>query len=106
VRDLRAIGSGARLDHRTPPVPPESLWQAVESAGAEPAVRAAAAVALRETIDLEGRRRLLELAEATASRRLRIALQAVAGDRDDEALAEALAAAEATKAEPSPTRRA
>ena len=65
--------------------------------------------ALRETIDLEGRRRLLELAEATASRRLRIALQAVAADRDDEALAEALAAAETAKAEPSrprSTRRA
>jgi hypothetical protein len=95
VRDLRALGAGARLDHRTPPVPPEALWQALESMGAAPGVRAAAAVALRETLDVDGRRRLLEIAETTASRRLRIALQVVAADRDDEALAEVLAAAEA-----------
>jgi hypothetical protein len=95
VRDLRSIGAGARLDHRTPPVPPEALWQTVESAGAEPAVRAAAAVALRESFDVDGRRRLLEVAETTASPRLRIALQTIAADRDDAAVAEALAAADA-----------
>ncbi|MEJ7733904.1 MAG: hypothetical protein WKG00_32510 [Polyangiaceae bacterium] len=99
VRELRAIGAGARADHRTPAVPVEALWTAVESIGAEPGVRAAAAVALRDSLDVAGRRRLAELAETTASPRLRVALEAVVTEREDEAVAEALAAAEAQDAE-------
>jgi len=99
VRELRAIGAGARADHRTPAVPVEALWTAVESIGAEAGVRAAAAVALRDSLDVVGRRRLAELAETTASPRLRVALEAVVAEREDAAVAEALAAAEAQDAE-------
>jgi hypothetical protein len=99
VRDLRAIGAGARVDHRTPPVPAEALWTAVESIGADPGVRAAAAVALRDSLDSAGRRRLQELAGTTASPRLRVALEAVVEEREDSAVAEALAAAEAQDGE-------
>jgi hypothetical protein len=93
IRALQAIGSGASADHRTAPVPPDQLWRIVEDPHAEPGARAGAAVVLRGSLDEAGRSRLLAAAGATAQPRVRIALEA-AGEGDEAALAEALAAVE------------
>ena len=89
---LRAIGSGAALDHRTAPLLPEQLWRVVEDPSQKPAVRAGAAVVLGSTVDDAGRARLRVTARAVAEPKVRIALEAAAdGGDDDEALERALA---------------
>ena len=93
IQSLRAIGSGAHLDHRTAPVGPERLLRIVEDASATPSARAGAAVALATSLDANGKRRLEEVAGAIAAPKLRIAIQAAASG-DDAALTEALAAIE------------
>ncbi|MGO9715013.1 MAG: hypothetical protein ACLQBL_39570 [Polyangiaceae bacterium] len=89
IQELRAIGAGANADLRTAPVNPENLWRIVESHGAEPEARAAAAVALGPQLDDEGRQRLRVAVDAVADERLRVAIDAAAS-ADDAALEEAL----------------
>ncbi len=93
VQRLRAIGSGAHLDHRTAPVGPERLFRIVEDPSAAPSARAGAAVALATSLDAEGKLRLEGVAEAIAAPKLRIAIHAAASG-DDAALIEALAVIE------------
>jgi hypothetical protein len=89
IQELRAIGAGANADLRTAPVSPEHLWRIVESHGAEPAERAAAAVALGPSLDDEGKQRLRVAVDTVADERLRIAIDATV-KQDDAALEEAL----------------
>lgn len=90
IQSLRAIGSGAHLDHRTAPVAPERLFRIVEDASLTPSARAGAAVALGASLDETGKLRLKDAAGAIAAPRLRIAIEAAASG-DDAVLTEALA---------------
>jgi hypothetical protein len=89
----------ARASHRRAPVPQERLWRVLEDPKVEPLERAAAAVALKPELDAAGRSRLERTAATIAAPRLRIALDAVAEDADEETLAEALAEIEADQSE-------
>jgi hypothetical protein len=89
IQSLRAIGSGAHVDHRTAPVAPERLFRIVEDPSLAPSARAGAAVALGASLDEGGKLRLKEAAHATAAPKLRIAIEAAAAG-DDSALTEAL----------------
>lgn len=91
VQSLRAIGSGAHVDHRTAPVAPERLFQIVEDPSLTASARAGAAVALGASLDAEGKVRLKGAAGATAAPKLRIAIEAAASG-DDAVLIEALSA--------------
>ena len=93
VQSLRAIGSGAHVDHRTAPVAPERLFQIVEDPSLSASARAGAAVALGASLDAEGKVRLKGAAGATAAPKLRIAIEAAASG-DDAVLIEALSAIE------------
>lgn len=93
VQSLRAIGSGAHVDHRTAPVPPERLFRIVEDPSLSASARAGAAVALGASLDASGKVRLNDAAGATAAPKLRIAIEAAASG-DDAALIEALSAIE------------
>ncbi|MFO0760280.1 MAG: hypothetical protein U0359_27610 [Byssovorax sp.] len=99
VTQLRALGAGSNADLRTAPLPRDALFRIVESPTAEAADRAAAAVALGRDLDDEGKVRLRSAASATAAPKLRIAIEKAAGDADDEALREALAALEEEQGE-------
>jgi hypothetical protein len=87
---LRALTLREAKGFRDAPVVPEALWKTVENGHAEPAVRAAAAVALGPSLDDDGRARLRVAAGTVAAPRLRVALSAAA-DGDEEALSSALA---------------
>jgi hypothetical protein len=93
VQSLRAIGSGAHVDHRTAPVAPERLFRIVEDPSLTASARAGAAVALGASLDAGGKVRLKDAAGATAAPKLRIAIEAAASG-DDAALVEALSAIE------------
>ena len=93
IKSLRAIGSGAHVDHRTAPVGPERLFRIVEDPSLAASTRAGAAVALGVSLDEEGKERLKGAAGAIAAPKLRIAIEAAA-DGDEAALTEALAAIE------------
>jgi hypothetical protein len=94
IQDLRAIGAGTNVDLRTAPVNPDHLWRIVESHGAAPEERAAAAVALGPSLDDGGKQRLRVAVEAVADERLRVAIVAAAKSEEgeDAALEEALGA--------------
>lgn len=99
IRSLRSIGAGANADLRTAPVAPERLWRIVESPSVKPSARAAAATALGASVDEEGRDRLRAAAAATVAPKLRIALEAAAGEAHEEgAFEEALRELEAAEA--------
>jgi hypothetical protein len=93
IRELRHLGTGASAAHRSAPVLPERLWRVVEDPSADPSARAGAAVAVALEADDEGRARLRAAARATAAPKLRVAIEAAAGGREDE-LAQALEAIE------------
>jgi hypothetical protein len=93
IQSLRAIGSGAHVDHRTAPVAPERLFRIVEDPSLTASARAGAAVALGASLDDGGKARLKGAAGAIAAPKLRIAIEAAA-DGDDAALVEALSAIE------------
>jgi hypothetical protein len=78
-----------RDGYRESSVDPPRLWAMVESPALEPSHRAAAAVALRDHLGTEGKARLRVAAEACASPKVRVALEAAAED-DDEKLSLAL----------------
>jgi len=96
VRALRRLGEGAH-DHRTAAVPIEVLLRRVEDGSATAEERVSAAIAATSGGDPEATRRVRVAAEATASPRLRVALETVsdtgARELSEEALSEALAAA-------------
>ena len=96
VTALRAIGAGANADMRTAGIPLDRLWRLVEDASAAPLARVGAAIALTPQIPPSERRRIRIAAEATASPKLRIALErASSNDTPEEELAEELSALEA-----------
>lgn len=89
VRMLRGLTRLAT--HRTSMVRATDLWKIVESHGAAPLARAAAAVALEPELGEPDRTRLRVAAATTAQPRLRVALDRVADGAADEAILEALA---------------
>jgi hypothetical protein len=93
IHQLRALGV-AEGDYRAVALAPDYLWRVVEDAGTDPSARAGAAIALGPRLDDAGRARLRAVAEATASPKLRIALDA-ASETDETRIAEALTAHEA-----------
>jgi hypothetical protein len=98
LKDLAAPTGAA---YRSAEVPIEELWRVVEDATAEPTARAGAAVALRATLDDDGRVRLRVASEGTASPKVRVVLEAASGE-DDAVLESALSdvAADPKGAEP------
>jgi len=98
---LEALGGLLRGDaesYRSNAIPAENLWRVADDPAAEETARVGAAVALRASLDEEGRARLLQIAEASASPKVRVALRAAASVEGDEALVEALEACEAERA--------
>jgi hypothetical protein len=91
TRAVRGLLRGAVGDYRSNAVPEENLWRVAEDPTAEETARVGAAVALRVTLDEEGRARMLRVAEASVAPRIRVALKAAAS-AEDEAIEEALAA--------------
>jgi hypothetical protein len=91
IQSLRATGSGANADHRTAPVSREELFRIVEDPGAEPASRAAAAIAIGGGLDDQGRARLRIAAESTAAPDVRALLELSAEEADEDRIASALA---------------
>jgi hypothetical protein len=79
LKDLAAPTGSA---YRSAEVPIEELWRVVEDATAEPTARAGAAVALRPTLDDDGRVRLRVASEGTASPKIRVVLEAASGEND------------------------
>lgn len=99
LRALRGIGAKATTGYRTTSMADE-LWRIVEDVAASAEARAGAAFALRDAWGEEGRARLGRIAAATASPRLRIAIDRAASvEEDEEAFAAALAEVTA-KADP------
>lgn len=90
IRSLRALGSGGSADHRSATVARDELWRVVEDPSAEPAARAGAAIALAPSLSVEERPRLRVAANATASRKVRVVLEAAADGDDDERLERAV----------------
>jgi hypothetical protein len=98
---LEALGGLLRGDaesYRSNAIPAENLWRVADDPAAEETARVGAAIALRASLDEEGRARLLQIAEASASPKVRVALRAAASVEGDEALVEALEACEAERA--------
>jgi hypothetical protein len=80
-----------RADYRGPAMSTEILWRLVEDDNAQLTARAGAAVALRRSINADGRARLRRIAEGSAALRLREVLGAVSDLPDvDEVIARAL----------------
>ena len=73
--------------YRAPMVPVESFWRVLEDPAADPTARVGAAVALRKQLDDEGRARVRVVAENSAHPKVRVALDALAADRDEELVA-------------------
>ena len=95
ARAVRSIlGGDGGGDYRSNAVPEENLWRVTEDPTAEETARVGAAVALRAKLDDDGRARMLRVAEASVSPKVRVALRAAAGVEDD-AVLEALASYEA-----------
>jgi len=89
LRDLgRATDEHASF--RDAALPDEQLWRVVEDPSAAPTARAGAAVALRGRLDDHSKARLRVVADACAGPKLRVALEAVAGDLALEESLEAL----------------
>lgn len=73
----------ANASFRTQAVPAETLWRIVEDGAAPATARAGAALAIRPTLDADGRARLRVLAEGSADPRLRVALATLSVEDDD-----------------------
>jgi hypothetical protein len=82
LRELEAVQVGIEGGYRRAIVSDEVLWRVVEDASIDEKTRAGAAVALRKVLGDEGRARLRVVAEATASPRLRVALEAASGNEE------------------------
>lgn len=78
----------AEEGYRVATVQPDTLWRIAEGTSAEPTARVGALIALHARLDDDARSRLQELANRTAQRDLRAALEAAAsGAEPDEILA-------------------
>ena len=77
--------------YRIATLAPEQLWAAVEDGGGAPMVRVGAALALRPTLDDEGRARLRLASTTTFTRDVRVALKSIADAEDDVRLEATLA---------------
>lgn len=98
---LRKLRQGADGGYRTAVVREEDLFRVVEDPSAPADARAGAAHVLRSSIDQAGKARIRVVAEATASPKLRVALDAVAGDAPEESVEAAMQAlAEGRSARP------
>jgi hypothetical protein len=93
INALRSVVRRGAADFRDAATSPDQLWRTVQNGGAPPIARAAAAIALGPTLDDADRERLLTVARVVVSPRLRVALEAAAGD-DEPATLEAMAALE------------
>jgi hypothetical protein len=91
IQDLRAMGAGAQAGHRSAAVPRDDLWLVLEDPGAEVGQRAASAVALAASDDVDARERIRLLSAATANPKLQSTFEAAAG-HDIAQLEKALAA--------------
>lgn len=91
IRHLRGIGAGA-VDLRTSAPTPDVLLRIVEDSKAPPLERASAAVAAIASGEEDVRARVRVAADTTASPKLRIALERIGAEAedDDEALSQAL----------------
>lgn len=90
VRELREHGSVAGGAYRAMALPEETLWRVALDPSERPNHRIGAGLALRAKLDDAGRARLRVAAGAAASPRVRIALEAVANENEDELVAAAL----------------
>jgi hypothetical protein len=79
LRKLRAGGGG----YRSALVRDDDLWRVVEDPAAPADERAGAAMVLRRSLDESGRARVRVAAEASASPKLRVVLDAAASETDD-----------------------
>ncbi len=79
-----------RATYREATVPDEELWNIIEDAAASPTERAGAALSLRAELDDEGRNRLRVAAGACAEKKLRVALESVARNADEDVLEDVL----------------
>lgn len=102
LRALHALRNGEAGAYRAAAIPEEVLWRTVEDPASDPTVRAGAAVALRDSLDDAGRVRLRVAAAASASPRLRVALEKVASPTDEAELACALEGCEEPTSEGKP----
>ncbi len=89
LRSVQPPVPGA-ASYREAAMPSETLWRVLEDPTAAPTARAAAAFALRKHLDEESRARVARVAEACAAPKLRVALETIAGDDDDDAVTSAL----------------
>lgn len=104
VQSLRRVGIAG--SHRTAATSSDDLWAVVENPAAPAVERAAAAVALRSMPEEPAGPRITRVARSTAAKPLRIALERVAREVDDDGFAEALAELEpAPSSEPPRERR-
>ena len=81
---------GEQTAYRQPAMPPELMWRVLEDPGAPPTARAGAAFALRSLLDEEGRVRMVRIAESCAAPPLRVALDRIASEGDEDAIVDAL----------------
>jgi hypothetical protein len=95
---LKELADSAATAYRRPAVPADQFWRLVEDAEVPAEIRAGAAVALRVSLDDEGKERLRVASSACASPKLRAAFEAVRWARDEAAVEEALDAVSETDA--------
>jgi hypothetical protein len=105
VAALRALTHGADTFRRDVTVLGEKLLRLVEDTSANAVTRAAAAVAVARHADERTKLRIAAAAEATASPRLRVALEAAAAD-DEKRIHDTLGKLAAADAEVDPAERA
>lgn len=89
IQDAKTIRE-RDVSYRQSAVPDEQLWSIVEDAAASPTERAGAALALRAALDDHGRTRLRIAAGACAEKKLRVALETMTKEADDDALEDVL----------------
>lgn len=88
VRELKALASAAGADYRSASLPTDTLVRVALDPKESEEMRMGAAFALRGTSDPSARLQLREAAEASASPRVRVALNvALEDDLDDDAVA-------------------
>ena len=90
VAGLRSLGALGR-DYRSPVVSPEVLWDLLRTPRASEDARVAAIVALGAAGDDARRLALREIAEASASARVRAVADAITAGADDKAVSRAVA---------------
>ncbi len=95
LRALRSLGGGEAQGYRAASIPTEELWRIALDPTAEVSARAGAAVALRGSLDDEGRERLRVAAEESASPKVRVALEAAGASKSEAELTQALEECEA-----------